>query len=227
MGGFVGRDHGLSWAQVDGPELVEGTLSGERVTVATRDVGLEELVGQTLRLSVTANAGDANTATTVHEVPITTEPFVDVRHETESPTGSEKGLVGVVVRLRNTSECRVGGLRHVERVDGLEWVPGSVKVDGQPVVEQPVEGGFAVDGVTLEASGTGTLTYVARPRLLSSPRFGGEVRLNTVLVSGTLPTAPASRCGCSGGGSGAAVFGLVALARLLRRRRHAPLETPR
>jgi uncharacterized protein (TIGR03382 family) len=209
----------FSWTRLDGPLLAEAALSGERVTVATRDLGLEELVGETLRLQVTANAGGNESATVVHTLPITTEPFVDLRHETESPTGSEKGLVGVVVRLRNTSDCRVGSLRHVERLDGMDLVPGSVKVDGQPVVEQAVEGGFAVEDVPLEAGGTTTLTYVARPRLLTSPRFGAEVFLKGVPVSGSIPVAPTSGCGCSGGGSGAAVFGLLALARLLRRRR--------
>ena len=210
----------FSWTRLDGPPLADAELlSGERVTVATQDLGLEELVGETLRLQVTANAGGTESATVVHTLPITTEPFVDLRHETESPTGSEKGLVGVVVRLRNTSDCRVGSLRHVERLDGMDLVPGSVKVDGQPVVEQAVEGGFAVENVPLEAGGTTTLTYVARPRLLTSPRFGAEVFLKGVPVSGSIPVAPTSGCGCSGGGSGAAVFGLLALARLLRRRR--------
>jgi uncharacterized protein (TIGR03382 family) len=209
----------LSWTQVAGPELQEVALSGKQVTVATRDTGLEALVGKSIVLRVTASVGDGRAAATEHVLPITTAPFVDVAHETESPTGSEKGLVGVVARLSNTSECRVGGLVHRERVEGGEWVPGSVKLDGQPVVERAVEGGFEVDGVTLGAGATGTLTYVVRPALLGSPRFGGEVFLNQVLVSGLVPGPSTSGCGCSGGGSGVAVLGLVALARLLRRRR--------
>ena len=213
------QDVDITWKQVGGPALAETELGGAQVTLATRDTGLEGLVGESVVLSVTADAGGGNSATTEQVVPITTEPFVDVAHETESPAGTETGLVGVVVQLRNTSACQVGGLRHVERVDGVDWVPGSVKVDGRSVVEQAVEGGFAVDGLTLPASGTSALTYVARPRLLSSPRFGGEVFLNRVRVSGTIPAQPPSGCGCSGADSGAAVFGLLALARLLRRRR--------
>lgn len=213
------QDVDITWKQVGGPALAETELGGAQVTLATRDTGLEGLVGESVVLSVTADAGGGNSATTEQVVPITTEPFVDVAHETESPAGTETGLVGVVVQLRNTSACQVGSLRHVERVDGVDWVPGSVKVDGRSVVEQAVEGGFAVDGLTLPASGTSALTYVARPRLLSSPRFGGEVFLNRVRVSGTIPEQPSSGCGCSGADSGAAVFGLLALARLLRRRR--------
>ncbi|WP_164000832.1 MYXO-CTERM sorting domain-containing protein [Pyxidicoccus caerfyrddinensis] len=209
----------LTWKQVGGPALAEAELGGAQVTVATRDTGLEGLVGESIVLSVTADAGGGNSTTTQHVVPITAAPFVDLTHETESPIGSETGLVGVVVQLRNTSGCQVGSLRHVEHVDSLDWVPGSVKVDGRPVAEQAVEGGFVVDGVTLPAGGTSALTYVARPRLLTSPRLGGEVFLNGVLVSGTVPAPPSSGCGCSSGDAGSALLGLLALARLLRRRR--------
>ncbi|MCY1022168.1 MYXO-CTERM sorting domain-containing protein [Pyxidicoccus sp. MSG2] len=209
----------ITWTQVGGPALAEAELGGAQVTVATRDTGLEGLVGESVVLSVTADAGGGNSTTTQHVVPITTAPFVDVTHETESQIGAEKSLVGVVVQLRNDSGCQVGSLRHVEHVDGVDWVPGSVKVDGRTVAEQAVEGGFVVDGVTLPAGGTSALTYVARPRLLASPRFGGEVFLNGVQVSGPLPPVPSSGCGCSSGDAGSALLGLLALARLLRRRR--------
>ena len=211
------RTAALSWVQVGGPSLAEAALSGGRVTLRTQDTGLEELVGESITLRVTAEAG-GRTATTEHVVPITAEPFVDLRHEAESPNGADKGLTGVAVRLRNTTQCPVRGLRHVEQVQGMEWVPGSVKVDGQPVVAEAGEDGFAVEGVTLPAGGTAVLTYVARPGLLASPRLGGEVRLKGVRVSAPLPAKAPPGCGCSGTGSGAAVFGLLVLARLLRRR---------
>ncbi|WP_426752854.1 hypothetical protein [Myxococcus sp. Y35] len=210
----------LSWEQVAGPSLVDASLSGRSVTVSTRDTALESLVGQSVTLRVLADAGGGNTATTEHVVPITSERFVDVRHTTETPSASEKGLVGVLVELRNTSECEVGTLRYVEHVDGLEWVPGSVKLDGVDVEAQPVEGGFVLENLRLPARGTSTLTYVGRSPLLSTPRLGGEMSLNGVPVSGDAPVPPSpSSCGCSGGGSGVALFGLVALARVLRRRR--------
>jgi uncharacterized protein (TIGR03382 family) len=211
----------LSWTQEGGPALEASEFSGNQLSVRTRDTGLQGLVGESITLRVKAEASGGRTVTTEQVVSITAEPFVDLGHETESPTGSEKGLVGVVVRLRNTTACPVSGLRHLERVEGLELLPGSVKVDGQPVTVAEAPGGFAVEGVALPAEGTATLTYVARPRLLGSPRFGGEVRLNGVLVSAPLAEEAASGCGCtsSGAGSGAAVLGLAALARLLRRRR--------
>lgn len=213
-------DMAISWSQVAGPALSEVTLAGPRVTVSTQETGLEALVGQAITLRVLADAGGGNSATTDYVLPITSERFVDVRHAMESPTASDKGLVGVVVELRNTSECEVGGLRYREHVDGLEWVPGSVKVDGVAVEAQSVEGGFRVEDLRLPAQGTQTLTYVGRSPLLSTPRLGGEMTLNGVPVSGDAAVPPpVSGCGCSGGGSGAAVFGLAALARVLRRRK--------
>jgi len=211
----------ISWEQVAGPSLVEASLSGPSVTVSTRDTSLEALVGQSVTLRVLADAGGGNTDTAEHVVPITSERFVDVRHTTETPSGSsEKGLVGVLVELRNTSDCEVGTLRYVEHVDGLEWVPGSVKLDGVAVEAQAVEGGFALADLALPARGARTLTYVGRSPLLSTPRLGGEMSLNGVPVSGDAAAPPSpSSCGCSGGGSGGALFGLLALARVLRRRK--------
>ncbi|QDE98260.1 MYXO-CTERM sorting domain-containing protein [Myxococcus xanthus] len=213
-------DVAISWSQVAGPALSEVSLAGPSVTVSTQETGLEALVGQAITLRVLADAGGSNTATTDYVLPITSERFVDVRHAMESPTASEKGLVGVVVELRNTSECEVGGLRYLESVDGLEWVPGSVKLDGVAVEAQAMNGGFRVEDIRLPAQGTRTLTYVGRSPLLSTPRLGGEMTLNGVPVSGDASVPPpTSGCGCSGGGSGAAVFGLAALARVLRRRK--------
>ncbi|ATB48726.1 MYXO-CTERM sorting domain-containing protein [Corallococcus macrosporus] len=213
-------DVALSWSQVSGPALAEVALAGPSVTVSTLETGLEALVGQSITLRVLADAGGGNTASTEHVLTIGSERFVDVRHTTESPTASEKGLVGVVVALRNTTGCEVGGLRYLERVEGLEWVPGSVKLDGAGVEVRAVDGGFVLEDLRLPAQGARTLTYVGRSTLLSTPRLDGEVSLNGVPVSGDAGRpAPVSGCGCSGGGSGAAVFGLAALARVLRRRK--------
>ncbi|GHG84461.1 MYXO-CTERM sorting domain-containing protein [Comamonas sp. JC664] len=213
-------DVAISWSQVDGPSLVEASLTGRTVTVSTRDTALEDLVGHSITLRVLADAGGGNAATTEHVVPITAERFVDVRHTTETPSASEKGLVGVLVELRNTSECEVGTLRFVEHVDGLEWVPGSVKLDGAGVEAEAVTGGFAVGDIRLPARGTRTLSYVGRVPLLSTPKLGGEMSLNGVPVSGDAEVPPpAQGCGCTGGGSGVALFGLLALTRVLRRRK--------
>jgi uncharacterized protein (TIGR03382 family) len=209
----------LSWSRESGPALTQDSLSGPSVTLSTRETGLQDLVGESLTLRVTASASGGGHADRVHSVPIVADPFVDVRHETEAAAGQETGLVGVVVALRNTTACDVTGLRYVEHVEGMDVVPGSVRVEGQSLAEQATEGGFSVEGVSLPAHAQRTLTYVARPRLLGSSRFSGEVFLKGVPVSGTLDREPPSSCGCSQGGSGAALFGLLAVARLLRRRR--------
>ncbi|WP_141323826.1 hypothetical protein [Myxococcus sp. AB025B] len=209
----------LSWSRESGPALTQESLSGPSVTLSTRETGLQDLVGESLTLRVTASASGGGHADRVHSVPIVADPFVDVRHETEAAAGQETGLVGVVVALRNTTACDVTGLRYVEHVEGMDVVPGSVRVAGQSLAEQATEGGFSVEGVSLPAHAQRTLTYVARPRLLGSSRFSGEVFLKGVPVSGPLDREPPSSCGCSQGGSGAALFGLLAVARLLRRRR--------
>lgn len=209
----------VSWEQEAGPVLEHSELEGLRVTLGTRETGLQELVGESVALRVLADGGSGNHAVRVHTVPIVAEPFVDVAHSTEAVSGQETGLVGVVVELNNTTACPVSGLRFVEQLEGMDLVPGSVKLAGQSVVEHLVEGGFQVEGMVLPAHAGSTLTYVARPRLLSSPRFRGEVFLNGVPVAGPGRREPSSSCGCSQGSSGAALLGLLAVAQLLRRRR--------
>ncbi|MCE9673482.1 hypothetical protein LY474_37315 [Myxococcus stipitatus] len=212
----------LSWVQEGGPALREPSMEGASVSVVTQDTGLQTLVGQSVTLRVTADAGQGNQATAVHTVPILAEPFVDVSHATEAPAGSDTGMVGVVVELRNTTGCDVTGLRYVEGIEGMEVVPGSVKLDGHALVEVGAPDGFTVEGVALPARGTGQLTYVARSRLLAPPRFTGQVFLNGVPVSGPLAPGPkSSGCGCSGGGPGTALVALGTLLGLLRRRRES------
>ncbi|WP_342374498.1 hypothetical protein NVS55_24450 [Myxococcus stipitatus] len=209
----------VSWEQEGGPALEHVELAGRQVTLETRETGLQELVGESVAVRVTADGGGGNRAVRRHSLPIIAEPFVDVAHSSEAVSGQETGLVGVVVELSNTTACAVTGLRFVESLEGMDLVPGSVKLAGQSVVARPIEGGFQVEGLSLPAHGGSTLTYVARPGLLSSPRFSGEVFLNGVPVAGRSRREPSSSCGCSQGSSGAALMGLLAVARLLRRRR--------
>lgn len=210
----------LAWTYVDGPALTHPLGTGTQVSVETQDTTLDALIGETVTVSVTAAANGAPPVTAEHTVSIGARPFVVLRRQTETPTGAESGQVGVTVELRNPTECGVTSVRYEERLDGAELVEGSVKVDGVPMEAQVMEGGFAVEGLALPAGGGGTLTYVARPRLLTSPRFDGVALKRGVPVStGSVPSPSTSGCGCSEGGSGAAAFGLAALVRLLRRRR--------
>ncbi|MBU8897837.1 hypothetical protein KRR26_19655 [Corallococcus sp. M34] len=209
----------LTWAQEDGPPLSEPSVSGATVAVSTRDTELDALVGRDVTLRVTASAEGSTPAVAQHVVSIGVKPFVGLRRQMETPSGAEGGLVGVEVLLSNTTTCGVSMVRYEESLRGAEWVPGSVKVDGVPVAAVATGDGFAVEGLGLRPDGVSRVTYVARSRLLSEARFSGVALLRGVpLTTGQGPRSPPSGCGCSEGGAGAALFGLLALTRVLRRR---------
>jgi MYXO-CTERM domain-containing protein len=207
---------------VDGPPLEQTALSGDTVSLVTRDTGLDSLVGRSVVVRVTAKAGPDNEASLEHTLPITVEPFVKVRRRTEVPAASETGLVGVSVELLNTTACGVTDVSYVESLEGLTYVEGSAKLNGQPVEAAWQEGALTVKGLALAGEGTGTLTYVARPHLVGERRMAGEARLRDVPIS--LRDAPGpqvadSGCGCTSSGPGPVVFALGALGAAVRRRR--------
>ncbi|MFY0566410.1 MYXO-CTERM sorting domain-containing protein [Archangium lansingense] len=212
----------VTWTQVSGPPLEQTSLSGQTVSLVTRDTGLDALVGESLEMDVTASVGPGNEVSQRIILPITVEPFVKVRRRTEVPAASETGLVGVSVDLLNTTACEVRGVSYVERLQGLTYVEGSAKFDGQPVEATWVEGALTVTGLTLAGEGSGRLTYVARPHLVGERRMEGEARLRNAVISLSDkpgPQVPDSGCGCSGSGPGPMLFALGALVAAVRRRR--------
>ncbi|WP_375772977.1 MYXO-CTERM sorting domain-containing protein [Archangium gephyra] len=214
----------VTWTQeVDGgPALEQAVLSGSTVSLVTRDTGLDALVGKSLVVRVTASAGPDNEASQWLSLPITVEPFVKVRRRTELPAASETGLVGVSVELLNTTACGVTGVSYVERLEGLTYVEGSAKFDGQPVEATWKSGALTVTGLALAGEGTGKLTYVARPHLVGERRMEGEARLGNEVISlrdDPGVQVPDSGCGCSGSGPGPVLFALGALVAAVRRRR--------
>jgi MYXO-CTERM domain-containing protein len=211
----------VTWSQVEGPALALGSLSGDRVSLSTSDTGLDELVGQSVVLRVEASGGPGNVATREHRVPITTDPFVQVRRRAELPAADDTSLVGVSVELSNTTACGVRDVRFMERLEGMVYVPGSARFAGVPVEAEWKEGVLTVEGLPLEGRSTGTLTYVARPLLLGERRMAGEALLRGIPISLEAgPKAPSSGCSCSGtGGASPALLVLGALAAALRRRR--------
>ncbi|WNG46557.1 hypothetical protein F0U60_22395 [Archangium minus] len=212
----------VTWTQVDGPELEQVSLSGRTVSLATRDTGLDELVGRPVVMNVTADAGTENWTSITHTLPITVEPFVKLRRRTEVPAASETGLVGVSVELLNTTACGVTDVSYVERMEGLTYVEGSAKFNGQPVTATWDEEALTVTGLSLGSDGPGTLTYVARPHLVGERRMEGEARLRGVPISISSvpgPQVPDSGCGCTSSGPGPVLFALGALVAAVRRRR--------
>ncbi|QRK05565.1 hypothetical protein JQX13_36220 [Archangium violaceum] len=212
----------VTWTQVDGPELEQGSLSGHTVSLATRDTGLDSLVGRSVVMQVTADAGPEKSTGITHTLPITVEPFVKLRRRTEVPAASETGLVGVSVEMLNTTACGVTDVRYVERMEGMTYVEGSAKFDGQPVMATWNEGALTVTGLSLGSEVPGTLTYVARPHLVGERRMEGEARLRDVpisIVTTPGPQVPDSGCGCTSSGPGPVLFALGALVAAVRRRR--------
>jgi MYXO-CTERM domain-containing protein len=212
----------ITWSRVSGPELAQDALSGATVSLATRDTGLDTLVGQSVVMRVTANAGPGNEASLQRVLPITVEPFVRVRRRTEAPAASDTGLVGVSITLANTTACAVRDVSFVERLEGLTYVDGSAQFEGQPLEASWVDGVLTVSGLTLEGNGSGRLTYVARPHLVGERRMEGEARLNEVPISlrdtpGT--QVPDSGCGCTSSGPGPVLLALGTLVAAVRRRR--------
>jgi uncharacterized protein (TIGR03382 family) len=207
----------VSWAQLGGPELTQATFTGSRFEVATQEADFGALIGQKVRMRMSTRT--VQETTLEQEIPITVEPFVELQRRTERGAGTDTGLVGVSVELRNTTECGVSQVEHWERLEGVDYQLGSARFNDAPV-EAELEGDLLkVRGLVLEGGATGRLTYVVRPRLLESARFGGQSFLREVSLSRPLEDPPAAGCGCSGGGSGLAALGLAGLAAALRRRR--------
>ena len=208
----------VSWEQVGGPSLTQATFTGPRIDVATQEADFGALIGQKVVMRMRARTVQETSLD--QEIPITAEPFVELQRHTERGTGTDTGLVGVSVELRNTTACGVSEVEHWERLEGVDYQPGSARFNGSPV-EAELDGDMLkVKGLVLEGGDMGRLTYVVRPRLLESAHFEGQSFLREVSLSRPLEDPPtAAGCGCSGGGSGLAALGLAGLAAALRRRR--------
>ncbi|MBN1208182.1 MAG: hypothetical protein JXB05_25190 [Myxococcaceae bacterium] len=207
----------LSWDYLRGPRLSQDFFMGQRIELATQEMDFGALIGESVVLRVSSSTGQV----IPHEQPvlITADPFIEVHRRTEKATGTEANLLGVFVELRNTTECGVSQVDHVELLEGVDYVPGSARFNGAPV-ELEVEGGrLVVRGLALEGDTTGVLTYVVRPRLLEAARFDGQSSLRGVAISQPVAMPPPGGCGCAGGGSGFAALGFAGLAAVLRRRR--------
>ncbi|OJT20846.1 hypothetical protein BO221_28485 [Archangium sp. Cb G35] len=216
----------VTWTREEdeGPALEQEVLSGATVSLATRDTRLDSLVGRSVVMRVTASASPDNEASQLLTLPITVDPFVKVRRRTELPAASETGLVGVSVELINTTPCEVSGVSYVERLEGLTYVEGSAKFDGQPIEATWESGALTVTGLTLAGDAAGKLTYVARPHLVGDRRMEGDAWLGGELISlrDDPGPEPDPGCGCSGSGSGPVLFALGALVAAVRRRRARP-----
>jgi hypothetical protein len=206
------------WSQVDGPALTQPVLRGQEVNASIPEGEFAQLIGSEVALDVRADTPGGEVRT--QKVTITADPFVEVRRVSESRSGSETSLFGVAVELRNTTTCGVSEVTHVERLEGLDYVEGSARLEGAPVEAVWEEGTLTVTGVALEAGATRALTYVVRPRLLGKMAFAGGSSLRGLPVSFEAEEgAEASAFGCEAAGPSLAALGLAAGGLALRRRR--------
>lgn len=206
------------WSQESGPALRQPVLRGQEVSVSIPEGEFGALIGSEVELSVRADTPGGQTRR--QKVTIAAAPFVEVHRVSEHRSGSETSLFGVAVELRNTTACGVSEVKHEERLEGLDYVEGSARLDGAPVEAVWEEGTLTVGGLALEGSATRTLTYVVRPHLLGQMAFAGSSSLRDIPVSFTPEEdAEASGFGCEGTGPGFAALGLAAGVLVLRRRR--------
>ncbi len=206
------------WSQASGPALSQPVLRGQEVSASIQEGEFGALIGSEVELDVRADTPGGQTRR--QKVTIAAAPFVAVHRVSEHRSGSETSLFGVAVELRNTTACGVSEVQHEERLEGLDYVEGSARLDGAPVEAVWGEGTLTVSGLALEGGATRTLTYVVRPHLLGQMAFSGSSSLRDIPVSFTPEEdAEASGFGCEGTGPGFAALGLAAGVLVLRRRR--------
>ncbi|SEU28846.1 hypothetical protein [Stigmatella erecta] len=206
------------WSQASGPALSQPVLRGQEVSASIQEGEFGALIGSEVELNVRADTPGGQTRR--QKVTIAAAPFVEVHRVSESRSGSETSLFGVAVALRNTTACGVSEVKHEERLEGLDYVEGSARLDGAPVEAVWEEGTLTVNGLALEGGATRTLTYVVRPHLLGQMAFSGGSSLRDIPISlEPEEDAEASGFGCEGTGPGIAALGLAAGVLVLRRRR--------
>ena len=210
-------DVAVSWTQLSGPPLEQPQLTGPTVEVRTVETELDALLGQTLVLQVHADAGSGNVDTRDQPLLLSTAPFVALQHRLERPLTVEGETVGVFTELYNPTACALQDVRVEEQLEGLDYVPGSARFDGQPVQAVQQAGTLVVTGLPLGASARGTLSYSVRTRLLGATGIRGEAFRRGVRISEPVEPPPTpGTCGCTSGPAGASALALLALLRMLR-----------
>jgi MYXO-CTERM domain-containing protein len=218
-----------AWRHASGPDIQELTSPEGEVRLVTKSEVLDELIGETVGIDVTATKGPFARDEVSLQVPITVDPFVKVERRVDSPAASETDLVGVLVHLTNTTGCDVSGVLYEETLEGLSLVEGSVKLDGEPVTalsSKSSSTALQVEVPVLAGNATRTLSYVARPHLVGERRMGGEARKNGAVISMSDAPGPGpSSCGCSSGGPGPMLLVLAALGGALRCQRRPTVRS--
>ncbi|MFO0600105.1 MAG: hypothetical protein U0228_32650 [Myxococcaceae bacterium] len=207
----------VAWKVASGPALTVTAGTGTTATLATVDTGFAS-VGVPLVLEWSIDAGAGNATSDVRTVEIGVDPFVEVSARTFPLLAREESALDVQVQLKNRTDCAVDGLDVSIPLTQGTPLEGSVLVDGVRTDATIVDGALRLANVHLDASGSTTVRFAARPRLLSSPFGTADVSLRgNPVVFIPDPRSPGTQppCGCS------ALDGtlvLVALGLLVRRR---------
>ncbi|MDQ3265548.1 MAG: hypothetical protein M3Y59_18135 [Myxococcota bacterium] len=213
----------LTWSQQSGPALEGGQLTGTSVSLQTVERGLDGLIGETVVLAVTAEAGLDNTATGTHPVLLVpARPFVSLRHSSQTPIAEEGSGVVLVVEAINQTACPVSGVTLTQQLEGAGYLEGSARLDGQRVEASVVDGALVVPNVSLPPATPRVLTYAVRPRLLGSAAPRGRAFVKGLAISEEAGLeVPIGGCGCAS--APGSLLGAGALLLLLaRRRRYSP-----
>ncbi len=122
----------VSWEQIGGPALTQATFTGSRIDVATQESDFGALIGQKVAMRMRAR--------TVQESSL--EPgdpdhrgaLRRAERHTERATGADAGARRRVGGAATTPR-RAGCARwsHVERLEGVDYVAGSARFNGEPV----------------------------------------------------------------------------------------------
>ncbi|MEW6431051.1 MAG: hypothetical protein AB1730_06040 [Myxococcota bacterium] len=200
-----------TWRQVGGPALTQAAYSGTSVDVQSVSKGLE-LVGERLSFEVDVGDGSGASATGRHEVLLVADPFVEISESTAPFPAQEEEALQVTVRLVNTATCDVSGLEVREALSGLAPAMDTLRLGDAAVTGELVDGTLTVRGVSLAAGEARTLSFRARPRLLSRGTLAGTVFLREQLVSTRPRPGALTGCGCQAADPAPWLLGLILLA---------------
>lgn len=201
---------------------IECTVEGGVIQVRSQARGLEELVGTELEVTLIAETEGVVSAPVTHRVLVRAEPFVTVSHRADAPLVEQTGQLGMAARFENQTECPVRSTTLRQELRGMTYVPGSARLDGEPVPVRIVEGALELDGVELGVRAPRELTWLARPTLHGEPTPAAVVSMRGVPVSATtggISAPPYPGCGCAHGGGPFPAGLLLAVAGWLGARR--------